>query len=261
MVISKGSVSESCNQCSVRNLPCPKTNILINNNGHACLTGFSLLTMASDQLSITSPATGHGTIRWTSPELFFPEEFGFGNSHPTKESDCYALGMVIYEVLSGEVPFAAIHLEFGVIVKVLEGERPRRPEGDDGKLFTDGIWEMLNLCWKSQPQDRIDAKAVLLVLEGDTSLLRPTSPNIDEGMETDADEELDAMASDSSMFFLFFILLYMHFNHPSAIIGPLITHNNSGQLDPPQMQGWIGYRLAHRAHKMFKATTKKLYGL
>ena len=34
-----------------------------------------------------------GTVRWMSPELFFGQ-----NSSPTRESDCYALGMVIYEV-------------------------------------------------------------------------------------------------------------------------------------------------------------------
>ena len=217
----------------MRSLPGPKTNILINNNGHACLTGFSLLTMASDQLTITSPVTEHGTIRWTSPELFFPEEFGFENSHPTKESDCYALGMVIYEVLSGEVPFATIHLEFAVIVKVLEGERPRRPQGDDGKLFTDSIWEMLDLCWKSQPQDRIDAKVVLLVLEGDVSVFRPTSPNIDGDMDTDTDPLI--VDSDN-------------------------RHLNTSQMHNPK-EGQIGYRLAHRVHKMFKATAKKFHGL
>jgi len=37
-----------------------------------------------------SPA---GTVRWMSPELLFGK-----NSPPTRESDCYALGMVTYEV-------------------------------------------------------------------------------------------------------------------------------------------------------------------
>lgn len=32
-----------------------------------------------------------------SPELLDPERFG-GGDRPTKQSDCYALGMVIYEV-------------------------------------------------------------------------------------------------------------------------------------------------------------------
>ena len=45
--------------------------------------------------------TGGGTRRWMSPELLDPERFGMPeseNNRPTKQSDCYALGMVIYEV-------------------------------------------------------------------------------------------------------------------------------------------------------------------
>ena len=33
-----------------------------------------------------------------SPELLDPDRFGNGDRRPTKRSDCYALGMVIYEV-------------------------------------------------------------------------------------------------------------------------------------------------------------------
>jgi hypothetical protein len=33
-----------------------------------------------------------------SPERLFPEMFEFDNSRPTKQSDCYEFGMVIYEV-------------------------------------------------------------------------------------------------------------------------------------------------------------------
>ena len=38
-----------------------------------------------------------GTLRWMSPELLDPANFG-SKGHLTPESDCYALGMVIYEV-------------------------------------------------------------------------------------------------------------------------------------------------------------------
>jgi len=33
-----------------------------------------------------------------SPELLYPEMFGAEHSQPTIQSDCYALGMVVYEV-------------------------------------------------------------------------------------------------------------------------------------------------------------------
>ena len=45
--------------------------------------------------------TGGGTRRWMSPELLDPDRFGMPeseNNRPTRQSDCYALGMVIYEV-------------------------------------------------------------------------------------------------------------------------------------------------------------------
>ena len=45
--------------------------------------------------------TAGGTYRWMSPELLYPERFGISQSEgdrPTRQSDCYALGMVIYEV-------------------------------------------------------------------------------------------------------------------------------------------------------------------
>ena len=38
-----------------------------------------------------------GTFRWMSPELLDPPRFR-SSGRPTRESDCYALGMVIYEV-------------------------------------------------------------------------------------------------------------------------------------------------------------------
>ena len=47
--------------------------------------------------------TTGGTTRWMSPELLYPEEFGCSDKRPTKQSDCYALGMVVYEVLTDVV--------------------------------------------------------------------------------------------------------------------------------------------------------------
>ena len=47
-------------------------------------------------LSETSVSSG-GTFCWMSPELLDPAHFG-RNGRLTRESDCYALGMVVYEV-------------------------------------------------------------------------------------------------------------------------------------------------------------------
>lgn len=199
MGISKGYVSELCHHYPVYGSPDPKENILINNSGHACLADFSLLTMAPDQSSIMSSCIEGGTFRWMSPELLNPEIFGLDKIYSTKESDCYALGMVVYEVLSGQMPFAP-HRASVVVVKVLGGERPGRPHGENGILFTDSIWRVLEHCWEHQPCDRISAKTILQGLEGDQFILMPTSPKVDKDMEAGTGSSLDTKASGSSMF-------------------------------------------------------------
>jgi serine/threonine protein kinase len=110
-----------------------KANILINKHRRACLADFGLSTITgvatraaagASQVSLISDEplmsfnpgasrtslisndtlmsfTSGGTRRWMSPELLDPELFGIPKSEgdrPTRQSDCYALGMVIYEV-------------------------------------------------------------------------------------------------------------------------------------------------------------------
>jgi len=127
-----------------------------------------------------------------SPELLDPDQFGFKGGRPTQESDCYALGMVILEVLSGKVPFTQLK-DFIVMRKVIEGERPGRPEGAEGSRFTDDLWQMLNRCWETQPENRPSIQAVLEFLEQVSRDWIPPSPQVDEGAETD-DSDLDLTA-------------------------------------------------------------------
>jgi len=92
-----------------------KANVLINENRRACIADFGLTTITGvvthaaagiSQTSLISndtlmSFTAGGTYRWMSPELLYPERFGIlqpDNDRPTRQSDCYALGMVIYEV-------------------------------------------------------------------------------------------------------------------------------------------------------------------
>jgi serine/threonine protein kinase len=165
---------------------------------------FDQLTMASDQpiTKFSFMEDPMGLDSWMSPELINPERFGLQEYHPTKESDQYALGMVIYEVLSGQAPFAPYEYTTAVL-KIVEGERPERPQGEEGRLFTDDIWDTLGLCWKHQPHDRISASAVLLRLEGHPPLLPSSNVGGDVGTGGDDWSESDSDASDCK--FLYFI--------------------------------------------------------
>ncbi|KAF9646793.1 kinase-like protein [Thelephora ganbajun] len=135
-------------------------NILVDQTRRARLADFGLLTIISDSATLNFSVHG-GTIRWMSPELFDPEIQGHRR---TKSSDCYAFGMVIYEVLSGHIPFYQ-YQHFAACCKVFKGGRPERPQGVEGVWFTDDVWVTLECCWASQPENRPNVKDVLQRLE------------------------------------------------------------------------------------------------
>jgi len=112
-----------------------------------------------------------------SPELFYPENFDLTDSRPTKQSDCYALGMVTYEVLSGQVPFPHYNA-YAIVAKVSRGERPGRPRGAQGKWFTDDVWRTLERCWAPERERRPRIEDVLRCLEKASPLWTPLSPGI-----------------------------------------------------------------------------------
>lgn len=138
-----------------------------------------------------------------SPELLHPDQFNLADSQPTKESDCYALGMVIYEVLSGQVPFAPLK-NFVVARKVVDGERPARPEGVKGAWFTDELWATMELCWATQPENRPYIAAVLECLEQVSRDWEPPPPQTEESVvEMDEDDwHFTLTVNDPSLQFL-----------------------------------------------------------
>jgi len=118
------------------NSPAPKANILIDDHSHARLTCLNRLTIVSEDSAIRS-------VR-----------------HPTKALDCFALGMVIGEVLRGqELP---PQYTSPSAVGVVDAERP---QGAEWARFTEKIWRTLELCWGFHPDDQISAKGILLGLE------------------------------------------------------------------------------------------------
>ena len=76
-----------------------KPNILINDDGRACLAGFSLLTAIPDEL--TAPSNSHsnatqriGGVQWSAPEVL-------KGGAPGKEADIFSFAMMMIEVRRG----------------------------------------------------------------------------------------------------------------------------------------------------------------
>jgi len=170
-----------------------KANILIDENGCARLADFGLLTIISDPTSFLSSSsyTQRGTVRWTSPERIAPQDFGLKDNRPTKSSDCYSLGMVVYETITGNPPFHG-YGDASSLLKALKGEHPPR-----GTRFTESLWKMLETCWAFQPKNRPSIEDVLQRLHAVSISLESPPAGASEGMERVGDD-WDELAQGTS---------------------------------------------------------------
>src|SRR5918999_2501090 len=98
-------------------------NVLIDPNGRAKVTDFGIARSMEVQ-GLTAPGRVLGTTDYVSPEQALGHEV-------TEQSDIYSLGVVLYEMLTGEAPFKA-DTQVAVAMKHVREPLPdvqrRRPE-------------------------------------------------------------------------------------------------------------------------------------
>jgi len=122
--------------------------------------------------------------------------------------------MVILEVLTGVYPFPD-YGSFIVTSKIVEGERPGRPEGDEGVWFTDDLWEMLELCWSTQPERRPAIDAVLQCLRRGSVAWQPLPPDSSDRAQSNGDEQSDfTLSHDLSIDPSMFLRIALNLTHP-----------------------------------------------
>ncbi|KAG9022467.1 hypothetical protein FS837_006340 [Tulasnella sp. UAMH 9824] len=139
------------------------SNILINDGGHSLLCDFGLTTAVDSRTS--TAMQGAGTFRWQSPELW-------NNAPKSFESDVYAFGMTIAEVLTGEVPFHDLISDMAVMYAVILGDErpPKIPVQSSNGVSYERIWEVASDCWAKTPSDRIPMSVALQRIRNDPSL-------------------------------------------------------------------------------------------
>ena len=115
-------------------------NILID-SGRVRLTDFGIASIAGEP-SLTSEGVFLGSLPYLAPEVIQGDE-------PTPACDSYAVGITLYELLSGDPPFT------GQAASVMHGHlylTPERPEG-----IPDAPWRLIAACLDKDPRRRPDA--------------------------------------------------------------------------------------------------------
>ncbi|CUA68846.1 hypothetical protein RSOLAG22IIIB_03712 [Rhizoctonia solani] len=141
-------------------------NVLITDQGRTQLADFgSAITLAST-LNFTQTSSLKFTTRFAAPEVLKAEGCTF-----TKESDIYALGMTMFNIMSGQIPFAD-KVEVWVIIEVIQNKgQPSRPSFSknlQGDVARDNMWDLLKWCFTYEPAARPKAgqvKGALIQIE------------------------------------------------------------------------------------------------
>ncbi|KAJ6487845.1 kinase-like domain-containing protein [Mycena sanguinolenta] len=143
-------------------------NILVTPSHRACVADFGLsfiVNRSTLRFTHSTASYSGGTARYLAPELLLGEK----QSH--YGSDIYAFACVCYEILTGKAPFFELVWDATVILKVLAGTRPSRPETIP---FDDSLWLLLLDCWNAQACDRPDASQIIQHLAGPTIGAKPS---------------------------------------------------------------------------------------
>ena len=125
------------------------TNILIDQRGEPQVMDFGLAKLLPTKESATETQDIMGT-----PSYMAPEQIVGGAKHLTTYADVYALGGILYAMLTGRPPFA-VGSGIGIFKKVVE-DQPQKPSALNSKVDRD--LEIICLkCLAKYPQERYTA--------------------------------------------------------------------------------------------------------
>ncbi|KAF8593578.1 kinase-like protein [Ceratobasidium sp. AG-I] len=149
-------------------------NILVSEDGVAQLSDFDHSILSGSTLAFSATTNlGGGTLRWMAPELLTSTEDG---NNPlvvrNMQTDVYALGMTMLEVISGRIPYSEYAYDMGVYRAIDRKKPPIRPKELVAKSRQeDKIWALLLRCWNHNALARPTASYVLNSSPADEMLL------------------------------------------------------------------------------------------
>ncbi|KAG8719380.1 hypothetical protein FRC08_002979 [Ceratobasidium sp. 394] len=135
-------------------------NVLVAEDGTLKLTDFGLAILHDEVLRFSQTDPGGGTCRWMAPELYKDD------AQRCRETDVYAMGMTMLEIITGDIPFREIRSGHSVVLAVVHEKRtPEVPELQQEPVLPRAaiMYQVLKWCWGYTPSERPTASQVVSV--------------------------------------------------------------------------------------------------
>ena len=116
------------------------------------ITDFGIAKFQDDNTK-TTLSTDKGTVRWQAPEVFTD-----GKVSP--KADVFALGVVLWELITGNSPYEGMSNNKVIIEVILGGKRPEIPSNCPEELKN-----LMSNCWDKDRDQRPDVADALKILE------------------------------------------------------------------------------------------------
>eukprot|EP00727_Mastigamoeba_balamuthi_P005748 m51a1_g1793 putative serine threonine protein (2661) ;mRNA; f:394684-406126 len=119
------------------------SNILLDSNLQAKVSDFGLGMFSHKGDSHKDSAAVIGTIFWTAPEVL-------GGADCTTKSDVYSFAVIVWEIMTREVPYEELNPHTVSLRVVNEGLRPSL----EARKFPGPVQELVAVCWTAAPESR-----------------------------------------------------------------------------------------------------------
>jgi len=147
------------------------SNVLLDEGDWVLLTDFGLARMIAGETHLTATGVGIGTPAYMSPEQGKGEKVD-------QRTDIYSLGVILYEMATGRVPYEA-ETPLAVVLKHVQGDLslPRSINPD----IPETVEQVILKAMAKQPEDRYDsagemAEALKRALEAPVAPAVPVAP-------------------------------------------------------------------------------------
>jgi serine/threonine protein kinase len=128
------------------------SNVLLNDEGRCYLTDFGIARITSDATQLTSTGNVLGTVDYVAPELFEVHR------RADARSDLYSLGVLLYEMVTGRLPFTADNQL--ALISMHVNKQPPSPRLYVPQITT-AVENVMFRALEKQPEMRYDSATAL----------------------------------------------------------------------------------------------------